>query len=204
MISECATATVTTGADYDHDAATSGDLVRRAAAGDDPAWRALVERFSGLVWSITRTQNLSGSDAADVSQTVWLRLVDNLDRLREPERVGAWLAATTRHECIRVSRLRQRSVPTADVDAFDGPGRMADGDPVSIVERRSDAAAVRQVVPTMPERSQELLRMLMADPPMPYGEIAAGLGIPVGSIGPTRQRCLRVLRAKCVSAGIEL
>ena len=203
-MSRCATATVTTGTDYDHEAATSGDLVRRAAAGDDAAWRALVERFSGLVWSITRTQNLSRSDAADVSQTVWLRLVDNLDRLREPERVGAWLAATTRHECIRVSRLRQRSVPTADVDVLDGPWPVPDGDPVCIVERRSEVADVRQVVTTMPERSQKLLHMLMADPPMPYGEIAAGLGIPVGSIGPTRQRCLRVLRAKCVSAGIEL
>ena len=67
--------------------------------------------------------------------------------------------------------------------------------------RRTDAA-VREILITMPERSQALLRMLMADPPVPYGEIAAGLGIPVGSIGPTRQRCLRVLRAKCVSAGI--
>ena len=203
-MSDCATATITTGGEYDREAERSGDLVRRAAVGDDRAWQALVERFSGLVWSITRTQNLSRSDAADVSQTVWLRLVDNLDRLREPERVGAWLAATTRHECIRVSRMRQRSVPTADVDTFEGPQPISDGDPVSILERRSAVADVRQVVTTMPERSQELLRMLMADPPMPYGEIAAGLGIPVGSIGPTRQRCLRVLRAKCVSAGIEL
>ncbi|MGI8777384.1 MAG: RNA polymerase sigma factor, partial [Acidimicrobiales bacterium] len=64
--------------------------------------------------------------------------------------------------------------------------------------------AVRQVVATMPERSQTLLGMLMADPPVPYDQVAASLGIPIGSIGPTRQRCLRALRAKCISAGIEL
>ncbi len=183
---------------------TPGELVARAAGSDETAWRALVERFSGLVWSITRAQGLSGSDAADVSQTVWLRLVDNLERLREPERVGAWLAATTRHECIRVSRLRQRSVPTAELDVFDSNGRATQNDPASATVEHGRDAALRDVVATMPPRSQALLRMLMADPPLPYGEVAAGLGIPIGSIGPTRQRCLRTLRAKCVSAGISL
>ncbi len=182
--------------------ASPGELVERAARSDEAAWRELVDRFSGLVWAITRAHNLSSSDAADVSQTVWLRLVDNLDRLREPERVGAWLAATTRHECIRVSRLRRRSVPTAEMDAVDGAVPVVDADPAASLDRRRTDAAVQEILITLPERSQALLRMLMADPPVPYGEIAAGLGIAVGSIGPTRQRCLRVLRAKCVSAGI--
>jgi len=186
------------------EAATPGQLVERASRCDDTAWRALVERFGGLVWSITRSHNLFDADAADVSQTVWLRLVDNLDRLREPERVGAWLAATTRHECIRVSCLRRRSVPVGDSEPFDTIDPVVDDDPVVALVRADRDAAVRQVVATMPERSQTLLGMLMADPPVPYDQVAAGLGIPIGSIGPTRQRCLRALRAKCVSAGIEL
>ncbi|MGI9023607.1 MAG: RNA polymerase sigma factor, partial [Acidimicrobiales bacterium] len=136
--------------------------------------------------------------------TVWLRLVDNLDRLRDPERVGAWLASTTRHESIRVSRLRRRTVPIAEMETLDNPGPAVGGDPSAALVRSGTDEALRQVVATMPDRSQALLRMLMADPPVPYGEIAAGLGIPVGSIGPTRQRCLRTLRAKCVSPGIEL
>lgn len=184
--------------------ATPGELVGRAAGSDESAWRALVDRFSGLVWSITRAHSLSSTDGADVSQTVWLRLVDNLDRLREPERVGAWLASTTRHECIRVSKLRQRSVPVAEPEVFDIVDPVVDDDPATALAKRGRDAALRDVVATMPERSQALLRMLMADPPMPYEEVAAGLGIPVGSIGPTRQRCLRALRAKCVGAGIVL
>jgi len=184
--------------------ASPGELVERASHSDDSAWQALVERFGGLVWSITRAHNLSASDSADVSQTVWLRLVDSLDRLREPERVGAWLAATTRHECIRVSCLRRRSVPVGESQLFDTVDPGVDDDPADGLVRRDRVAAIRAVVATMPERSQTLLGMLMADPPVPYDQVAAGLGIPIGSIGPTRQRCLRALRAKCVSAGIEL
>ncbi len=185
-------------------AATPGELVGRAAGSDETAWRALVDRFSAMVWSITRSHGLSAADAADVSQTVWLRLVDNLERLREPERVGTWLAVTTRHECIRVSQLRQRNVLTAEPEVLDAVDPSVDDDPVSALSRQDRDGAVREVVATMPERSQALLRMLMADPPASYGEVAAGLGIPVGSIGPTRQRCFRVLRAKCLSAGISL
>ncbi len=168
------------------------------------AWRALVDRFKGMVWSIARTHGLSAADAADVSQTVWLRLVDNLERLRDPERVGTWLAVTARHECIRVSQFRQRSVLTAEPEVLEAVDPPVDGDPASALARQDRDGALREVVATMPERSQALIRMLMADPPVSYGDVAAGLGIPIGSIGPTRQRCFRVLRAKCVSAGISL
>ncbi len=184
--------------------ASPGELVERAARSDEAAWRALVDRFKAMVWSITRAHGLSGSDAADVSQTVWLRLVDNLERLREPERVGTWLAVTTRHECIRVSQLRQRSVLTAEPEVVEAVGSPVDDDPEFAFARQDRDGALRDVVATLPERSQALLRMLMADPPVSYGEVAAGLGIPIGSIGPTRQRCFKVLRAKCVSAGISL
>ena len=183
---------------------STGDLVRAAAASDAEAWKALVERFGGLVWAIARSHRLDRTDAADVSQTVWLRLVDHLDRLREPDRAGAWLAATTRHECLRVIRAHQRTVPTDDSQIFDAAGTVGDpgGSADPLADRERDAA-VWAMVGTLPPRSQALVRMLMADPPATYTEISAGLGIPIGSIGPTRQRCLRLLRAKCSLAGIE-
>lgn len=200
-----ATATRTTVTAPDHRATATGDLVRAAAASDAQAWKALVDRFGGLVWAIARSHRLNRDAAADVSQTVWLRLVDHLDRIREPDRVGAWLAATTRHECLRVARLQQRTVPTDEAEVFDvsrtAAGASDGADP--LVTRERDAA-VWALVGTLPPRSQTLLRMLMADPPVSYSEISAGLGIPVGSIGPTRQRCLKALRAKCALAGIEL
>lgn len=182
---------------------TAGDLVRRAAADDETAWNALVVRFGGLVWSICRAHGLDRTEAADVSQTVWLRLVDNLARIRQPERVGAWIAATTRHECMRVSQLRRRTLSVAEPQDLEEAMAPAD-EPAATVVHDERAAALWAVVATMPARSQALIRLLMADRPATYVEVAAGLGIPIGSIGPTRQRCLRTLRARCVAAGIEL
>jgi RNA polymerase sigma factor (sigma-70 family) len=185
--------------------ASLGDLVRAAAASDPEAWQALVNRLGGLVWAIARAHGLDRCDAADVSQTVWLRLVDNLDQLREPDRVASWLATTARHESIRVSAQRGRTTLAGDVAVFDvadHAGRAQD--PVASMVGRERDTAVREIIATLPSRWQAMLRLLMADPPASYSEVAAGLGIPVGSIGPTRQRCLRALRAKCALAGIEL
>lgn len=183
-----------------HDA-SAGELVRTAAAGDPDAWRALVDRFAGLVWSIARANGLDRVDTADVVQTVWLRLVDNLHRLREPDRVGAWLAATARHESIRVSRQRQRSVPTDDPAVLDRSGQ--DDDPAGGMLRRERDAALRELVADLPDRGQGILELLIADPAASYAEVATRLGIPLGSIGPTRQRCLRTLRARAALVGME-
>src|SRR5215831_13070195 len=86
------------------------ELVDQASAGDSDAWDELVDRFSGMVWAVARGHGLSSADAADVSQTTWLRLVEHLDRIREPERVGAWLATTARHECLRHVRAWRREI----------------------------------------------------------------------------------------------
>ena len=90
------------------------ELVREAARGDQAAWATIVDRFQGLVWATARAHRLSGADAADAAQTTWLRVVENLDRIREPERLGAWIATTARHECLRLIRLSARVVPTED------------------------------------------------------------------------------------------
>jgi RNA polymerase sigma factor (sigma-70 family) len=97
------------------------ELVRSAAAGDQAAWEEIVDRFTSLVWATARAHRLSRADAADVAQTTWLRLVENLDRIREPEALGAWLATTARRESLRVIRHGARESPTDDPDLFEPP-----------------------------------------------------------------------------------
>src|SRR3954447_6349402 len=91
------------------------ELVAAAAEGDQVAWNGLVDRFNGLVWSVARAHRLGAADASDVVQTTWLRLVENLGRLQDPERVGAWLATTARRECLRTLRQSARQVPTEEL-----------------------------------------------------------------------------------------
>jgi RNA polymerase sigma factor (sigma-70 family) len=177
-----------------------GDLVARAAAGDQAAWDALVERFSPLVWSVARAVGLGGADAADVFQTTWLRLVEHLGRVREPERLSGWLAVTARHESYRTLRRAGRAVPTDDEHAFD----VAVDDPpdrgLLTAERDRGVWSAFRLVPA---RCQALLRLLVAEPPVSYQEIGELLDMPIGSIGPTRARCLDKLRGALVEAGIS-
>ncbi|MDP9069930.1 MAG: sigma-70 family RNA polymerase sigma factor [Actinomycetota bacterium] len=165
------------------------------------AWSQLVRRFSALVRGIARSRGLNDADVADVSQVVWLRLAGHLDRLRDADRLAGWLVTTTRRECIRVLRQRDRATPTSDTDMLDGLQDTAE--PVAAVARQERAAALWSLIQTLPDHQRRLLEMLMLDPQPTYKEISDVLEIPVGSIGPTRQRCLAVLRRKCISTGIE-
>jgi RNA polymerase sigma factor (sigma-70 family) len=174
-------------------------LVIRARGGDKRAWDEIVERYAPLVWSICRNHRLSEHDAADVGQTVWLRLVEQLRALREPAALAGWLATTTRRECLRVlhaTRDRQHldeldAETTADVDAA-----MVDQE---LLAAERDAA-LREAFAQLPSRCQRLLSLLMEDPPLPYAEIGARLQMPVGGIGPNRARCLDRLRRSPVLA----
>lgn len=171
--------------------------MRAAADGDQAAWDALVKRFSGLVWSIARSHRLGAADAADVSQTAWLRLVENLGRIRDPDRVGAWLASTSRNECLRVIRRSGRQVPT-DLDAdtdLEADDALAPPVDAGLLAGERDAHLWR-AFSTISERCQVLLRLLITDPPPSYEEIGEILDMAVGSIGPTRARCLAHLRRK--------
>ena len=171
-----------------------GELVRRAACGDRTAWERLVDQFSRLIWAMTRDFKLAESDAADVVQATWLRLLEHIDRIEYPERIGSWLATTARHECLRHLAAGKRVVLVEDDhDAFSGAaGHQPDVDERLLAAER--AQAVREALSTLPSRSQQLLEMLMADPPISYIEISDQLGVPIGSIGPTRGRCLERLR----------
>jgi RNA polymerase sigma factor (sigma-70 family) len=165
------------------------ELVTAAAAGDRLAWEGLVGAYAGLVWAITRNHRLSPGDSADVSQTVWLRLVENLDRIQQPSRVGAWLATTARRECLRTIGQTRRIVLVEGTDAYDQAARdQPDVDEQLLADERG--REVRQALRQLSPRCQALMHLLTLDPPPSYDEISAAMGIPIGSIGPTRGRCL--------------
>ncbi len=169
------------------------DLVTRARDGDQRAWDDLVARYLGMVHAICRGYRLATDDAADVNQVVWLRLVEHLGRIRTPDAVGGWIAATTRNECLRVLRVSGRLVLTgveAELDHLDM--RDAGIDTGLLVYERD--RALLAAFGRLGDRCQRLLRLLMTDPPPSYDEVAAALDMPVGSIGPTRGRCLDQLR----------
>ena len=163
-------------------------LVARARAGDRPAWDEIVERYAPLVWSVCGRHRLSAADADDVGAMVWLRLVERLDSLRDAAALPGWLATTTHHECVNLLRLRDRYTDYDDDPADPGPA----SDEWLLTQERH--AALRAAFAELSEHCRRLLTLLFSDPPTPYGTISSTLGLPIGGIGPNRQRCLEKLR----------
>jgi RNA polymerase sigma factor (sigma-70 family) len=170
------------------------DLVIRARNGDKQAWDALVERYAPLIWSICRTNRLGRADADDVGQGVWMHLAHQIDQVRNPAALAGWLAATTRRECARFLPTAQEPGAAGhapDIGLIpDEHARIAEHELLA-AERH---AALRQALGDLSPCCQQLITLLIQDPPMPYTQISAALGLPVGSIGPTRRRCLDKLR----------
>jgi RNA polymerase sigma factor (sigma-70 family) len=173
-------------------APSNAELLAGVASGDSTAWKHLVDRYAGLIWSVARATCPDPAAAADVSQTVWLRLAEHVDRVREPDRLGSWLATTARHEAIRVSKLSRRMQPTEDLSVEVDPTA---GEPGDRIEDEELSGAVRLAFDRLGERCRELLRLLTAEPRLDYQTISAMTGRPIGSLGPTRARCLEQLRA---------
>jgi RNA polymerase sigma factor (sigma-70 family) len=169
-------------------------LVCRVRDGDQVAWDELIERYSPLVWSICVRYQLARPDIDDVGQSVWLLLVEQIGRLREPAALPGWLATTTRRECLRILRAARRP----DQVELPPEGQMPSDPDAAMIEQEiivaERDAALRAAFAELPPGCHELLSMLMSDPPCAYADISATLGIPVGSIGPTRARCLNRLR----------
>ena len=170
------------------------DLVTRARNGDQRAWDDLVERYAPLVWSVCHRYQLSRADAEDVHQTVWLQLVSRLDKIREPDALPGWLATTTRRECVRALRAARGphaadSVPDAETISDQ---RAATAEQELLVAERH--AVLLEALARLRPCCQRLIGKLIEDPPLSYAQISASLGIPVGSIGPLRGRCLDRLR----------
>ena len=170
------------------------DLVTRAAQGEKPAWDALVERFSPLIWSICRKHRLSDADAEDVGQNVWLQLMGQLGKIRDPAALPGWLVTVTRRECLRVMGAKQRPPMAGHViDAeIIADGQSEAAEQKLLATERHDA--LREAFAALPPSGRQLIALLLEDPPVSYAEISARLSIPVGSIGPTRRRCVNKLR----------
>jgi RNA polymerase sigma factor (sigma-70 family) len=177
--------------------------VRAAAAGDARAWEEIVDRYTDLVWSICRAHRMSDDDAADAVQLTWLRLLQNLERIRDPRRLGGWLATTCRRECLALLRRSRSSIAVEDehMDRLLGGTAPAD-QPVLAAEQY---AALWQAFQRLSEWCQRVLRALVVeaeDGPPSYRLVASQLQVPVGSLGPTRARCLSQLRKLLDSGGI--
>ena len=167
-------------------------LVTRAGGGDPTAWNDIVERYAPLVWSICARFQLGNSDREDVAQSVWLLLVEQLGKLREPAALPGWLATTTHRECLRVVTAASKTERRGTLDdALQFVDNTIIDEEILMAERN---AALRAAFAELPPRYQQLLGMLAKDPPVSYAEISATLQIPVGSIGPQRARCLERLR----------
>ena len=176
--------------------ADTAEMVSAAALGEPAAWDAIVDRYARLVWAVARAFGLSDADAADVSQTTWLRLAEHLPRLREPERIGAWLATTARREAMRALARARRERPLEGIDFVD-----TDGGLDQRLLETEQAAALWRAFASIPPPCQLLLRLLLAD--CSYAEISEVLDMPVGSIGPRRGRCLEHLRASVVASAAD-
>jgi RNA polymerase sigma factor (sigma-70 family) len=169
------------------------DLMTGARSGERQAWDALVERYDPLIWSICRRHRLGRTDTEDVRQAVWLYLVAHLGSLHAPAALPGWLATTTRRECLRVQRAGRPLAAGSPLDAETLPDDQAQAVDQELLaaERR---AALRDAFRDLPSGGQRLIALLLEDPPLPYAEVSVRLGIPIGSIGPSRRRYLDKMR----------
>ncbi len=182
---------------------SDAELLGAAKKGDETAWQEIIARYQSLINAISRRYRLAPYDAHDVSQYVWMQLVDHIHKLRDPRALPGWIAVTTTHRCYEILRAHKRSVtvdPLAigtfglvDMAAktINGDGRSDVDDDLLRAEQRS---AVQQGLAELTEGQQQLLLLLVADPPVPYREISRRMNLPTGSIGPTRARLLKKLR----------
>ena len=183
-------------------------LVHRAAEGDPAAWNAIVDEYAGLLWSVVRGFRLNEAQAADAVQTTWLRLVEHIADLREPGHVAGWLKTTAQRVCLQVIRQGGREQLTDwDEDRGAGSGGRYEGPdedgPEAAALRQEQQVLVRRVLAELPHRHRQLMELLLASPAISYQEIGARLGMPVGSIGPTRARILARLQEALASAGLQ-
>lgn len=179
----------------------TGALLIQAAAGDERAWHALVEQHTRVLWSVARSYRLDQADAADVVQTTWLRLLEHLNRIEDPTRLVGWLVTTARRECLRVLRRSGRERLIADDDAtLDVLDESAEPVEARLITNERNAALWHAFV-RLPDSCQRLLRIAVAVPKA-YDEVSAALNMPVGSIGPTRARCLAKLRDLLAGSGL--
>jgi len=184
----------------DAETQTTEELVLRARQGDSRAYEELVERHQRQVWAAVRGFRLSDADAHDAVQMTWLRLVENLDRLNDPSRLGAWL--TAKRECLRLIRRRNREIGTPE-EFFDAVADERELGPEQQVTQEAMAEVLWDLVGELPERAQDLLKAVTSADRTAYADISKATGMAVGSIGPTRGRYLNRLRKLIEDSGLD-
>lgn len=181
---------------FENNVPDNASLLAAAGAGDQAAWNALVVQYNRFVWSVARSFRLSTADAGDAVQMTWLRLVENLDKISDPERLASWLGTTARRECLQLLRRSSRNRSETGLGAETALTNTPDSGPAVDVNLLTDERdrALWTAMGMLGDKCQQLLRVLMASPPPAYAEVAKALEMPIGSIGPARQRCLTQLR----------
>lgn len=180
-------------------------LVREASEGDSGAWEDLYAEYSRLLWGVARRFRLDEHQRADAVQATWLKLLENIDGIRDPACLPGWLATTVRRICADKVRSSQREKPVEVLGEWRVVLERAEDDdtcPVRSLIRREHQAAVRLVLAELPEQQKQLLQLLHASPPPSYQELSELTGMPVGSIGPTRARILAKLRSALQAHGL--
>jgi len=167
-------------------------LVTAARRREAWAWDAIVARFTPTVRGVARRHRLGHADQDEVAQMTWMRLLGAIDRIEEPEALGGWLATTARRECLRVLAAGRREVPVEEAPTMEDAEAAALEEAAAAEERRQ---ALREAIGGLRARQRELVGLLLCDPPLSYEEVGRRLGMPVGSIGPTRLRCISRLRS---------
>jgi RNA polymerase sigma factor (sigma-70 family) len=180
-------------------------LVADAQHGDSAAWNRLVDRYAALVWSVCRRYRLSNEDAADASQTVWLRLTEHIDEIRNPAALASWLCTTASRTCLRIIEERRRQVLPGVGFGFEVSEDLESTAPDRDLLAEELHLALLVAIAELPEDSRQLLFLLVHEPPLSYKEISERSGMSVGSIGPTRGRLLERLRrsASLASFGLD-
>jgi RNA polymerase sigma factor (sigma-70 family) len=185
----------------DHTGSSVEQLVQAALEGNSGAWAAIIQRYAELVRRVARRYRLSNADVEDVSQLVWLQLVDHIDRIREPRALPGWIATTTANACLSMVKAQARTIPTDPV-ALNGRNAAVTplgvacepDEPVAALQHQEDWQYLQEGLDELPTEQRDLLVLLVADPPLTYEQISQKLGRPIGSIGPTRARTLQKLR----------
>ncbi|MGH3751749.1 MAG: RNA polymerase sigma factor [Pseudonocardiaceae bacterium] len=187
------------------------DLVAKARAGCLASWREIVDRFDDRLQRVARAKGADGPTAADVVQQTWLAAIMNIDALRNAGALGGWLHSILHREYLKVLSHRHRETLRADETNLsehvsNSWSVMVPTQPRSPEDetlRSEQRMLVRTAIHRMSRRDRDLLALLVTEPPMPYTEISRRLGMPMGSIGPTRARCLARLRGELAALGVR-
>jgi RNA polymerase sigma factor (sigma-70 family) len=181
--------------------ATTAELVRGACHRQPGAWRELVSRYEGLVRAIVGSYRLQEADSADAVQNTWLRALERLDAVRDADCLGGWLTTVARRECLALLARSRREVPAEVAEdrlVVDQPG------PEAVVLAEEARRVVARALTELPLKRRELVRVLFSANEPNYAEVSRLVGLPIGSIGPTRQRALQTLRCGLARAGQDV